>query len=572
MTRETIGRYKIQSELGRGGMAAVYLAYDPNFRRNVAIKLVSVNLQENIIFRERFEREAQLIAKIEHPAIVPVYDFGEQDDQPYLVMRYMPGGALASKIKEGPQTLVYASQIITQIAPALDAVHAQGIVHRDLKPANILLDGFGNPAISDFGIAHLALATTDLTGSAIIGTPSYMSPEQVRGDDDLDGRSDIYALGVILFEMLTGNGPFRAATPLSVAMKHLTDPIPSILVLRPDLPGELDLVLAKALAKDRELRYTSTSELALALRQISDAVKNDGRPISHSVLPRRNEEVATEIDMGQDPIASIHGTPQSDSVQASPQSPSRAIHVKRSWMPQIAGISGLGLCLIVLCISLGLLGAWTWLGRPSFFAGQNQTATLTPTIQAADNSREIVLFSDDFSNPLSGWPTIQNARGGYSYQPDGYHIVVDEPGAVLWAKTSQEYQDISLYVDSRPLTAGKNGYYGLICRIQDDQSFYYFAIQGNGNYTMGKYKDSEFLSFFSEGWKQSDAINQGQINHLQADCVADTLRFIVNNALIGEARDTDLTSGYGGLLAASLDSQRFEALFNNFLITEPDLP
>src|SRR3990172_8634806 len=260
MTRETIARYETKSELGRGGMAVVYLAYDPNFRRNVAIKLVSVNLQENLVFRERFEREAQLIARIEHPAIVPVYDFGEQDNQPYLVMRYMPGGTLTNKIKEGALAFDYASQIISQIAPALDAVHTQQVVHRDLKPGNILFDSFGNPAISDFGIAHFTAATTDLTGSAIIGTPSYMSPEQVRGDGDLDGRSDVYALGVILFEMLTGRGPFHAATPLSVALKHITDPVPSIRSFRPDLPREVELILYKAMAKDREMRYASASE------------------------------------------------------------------------------------------------------------------------------------------------------------------------------------------------------------------------------------------------------------------------------------------------------------------------
>jgi serine/threonine protein kinase len=206
MSKEIIGRYEIQSEIGRGGMAAVYLAYDPNFRRKVAIKLVASNLQANDIYRERFEREAHLIAKIEHPAIVPVYDYGEHDTDLYLVMRYMPGGSLSGKIREGVLTLRESAQIISQIAPALDAVHAQGIVHRDLKPGNILFDGFGNPAISDFGIAHFTAATTDLTGSAIIGTPSYMSPEQVRGEA-LDGRSDIYALGVILFEMLAGRGP-----------------------------------------------------------------------------------------------------------------------------------------------------------------------------------------------------------------------------------------------------------------------------------------------------------------------------------------------------------------------------
>ena len=189
-------------------MAAVYLAYDPNFRRNVAINLISGNLQENLVFRERFEREAYLIAKIEHPAIVPVYDYGEQDNQLYLVMRYI--GRRSHKQDQGwGVNSCHSTQIISQVAPALDAVHSEGIVHRDLKPATFLLDNFGNPAISDFGIAHLTVATTDLTGSAVIGTPSYMSPEQVRGDVDLDGRSDVYALGVILFEMLTGQDHFR---------------------------------------------------------------------------------------------------------------------------------------------------------------------------------------------------------------------------------------------------------------------------------------------------------------------------------------------------------------------------
>ncbi|MGZ9165868.1 MAG: serine/threonine-protein kinase, partial [Anaerolineales bacterium] len=297
MAGKTIARYEIQSEIGRGGMAAVYLAYDPNFRRNVAIKVVSVNFQENLMFRERFEREAHLIAKIEHPAIVPVYDFGEQDHQPYLVMRYMPGGSLAGKIKEGALTFRDAAQIISQLAPALDAVHSQGITHRDLKPGNILFDGYGNPAISDFGIAHFSAATSDLTGSAIIGTPSYMSPEQVRGDADLDGRSDVYALGVILFEMLTGRGPFHAGTPLSVALKHLSEPIPSIRSFRPDLPMEVERILNRALAKDRELRYPNASELALDLRAILNTFQDNSTP---APIPGRTppaEEKSTEVDV-----------------------------------------------------------------------------------------------------------------------------------------------------------------------------------------------------------------------------------------------------------------------------------
>jgi len=586
MTREIIARYEIQSELGRGGMATVYLAYDPNFRRKVALKLISGNLQENLIFRERFEREAHLIAKIEHPAIVPVYDFGEQDNQLYLVMRYMSGGAVTNKIKEGALTLGYAAQIISQIAPALDAVHAQGIVHRDLKPGNILLDSFGNPAISDFGIAHLTVATTDLTGSAIIGTPSYMSPEQVRGDADLDGRSDIYALGVILFEMLTGRGPFQAGTPLSVALKHLTEPIPSIRSFRPDLPMEVELILNRAMAKDREKRYSRASELALELRAIADTLQENSTPAPNPVRALHNEELSTEMDVVDDsePAFDSFGPPPLKASQAGSQSnadrsqnsgaakaipaksidrsPKPSTRVKRpAWgILQVAAVAGLGFFLLFLCGSLGLFGTWAGLGLPSLFPGPSPT--VLPTITA---TRAIVLFADDFSDPNSGWPTQE----GYGYQQDGYHISVDEIGGVPWAKTSMEFDNSSTYVDARPVTEGINGYYGLLCRIQDGQNFYYFVTRNDGGYAIGKYKNAEFQPLFSEGWRQSNAINQGnQTNRFQADCMGNTLRFYVNDVMLGEVHDTDFSSGFSGILAAALDAPGFEVVFNNFLITK----
>jgi len=271
MPASLYGRYQIRQEIGRGGMARVYLAFDPTFRRQVAVKVLPPHYLDNPLLRARFEREARLIATIEHPAIVPVYDFGEQEEQLYLVMRYMPGGSLAGVIRQGPFSLVKAAELMTVLAPALDAVHAQGIVHRDLKPGNVLLDAFGNPALSDFGIAHLSDATIELTGDAIIGTPAYMSPEQVRAEVELDGRSDIYSLGIILFEVLTGRQPYQAATPMSVAMRHLTDPTPEIFRLRPELPESLQAVLDRALAKDRERRYPKASEMAFDLRTLVDA-------------------------------------------------------------------------------------------------------------------------------------------------------------------------------------------------------------------------------------------------------------------------------------------------------------
>lgn len=266
MDYNDIGRYEIKTELGRGGMATVYRAYDPRFERNVAIKVLPRAFLHDAQFRTRFDREAKMIAMLEHPAIVPVYDFGEQDEQPYIVMRYMSGGSLADRLQEGPISPEETLRITKRLAPALDAAHAQGIIHRDLKPANILFDQYGNAFLSDFGIARLAQhAEGTLTGDAIIGTPAYMSPEQVQGEKEIDGRSDIYSLGIILFQMLTGETPYKADTPAKTMMMHLLEPIPHALELNPALPAGCENVITRALAKKADERYPTAEELALDL-------------------------------------------------------------------------------------------------------------------------------------------------------------------------------------------------------------------------------------------------------------------------------------------------------------------
>ena len=220
---QQIGRYEIRAELGRGGMATVYRAYDPRFTREVAIKVLPREFLHDTQFRARFEREARTIATLEHPAIVPVYDFGEEDKQPYIVMRLMTGGSLADRLSHSPLSLLESARIFNRLTPALDRAHSKGVIHRDLKPGNILFDDDNNPYISDFGIAKITEAGTVYTHSGgIVGTPAYMSPEQARGDRDIDSRSDIYALGAILYEMLTGRLPYEADTPMGLAVKHIT--------------------------------------------------------------------------------------------------------------------------------------------------------------------------------------------------------------------------------------------------------------------------------------------------------------------------------------------------------------
>jgi serine/threonine protein kinase len=245
-------------------MATVFLAQDPRFKREVAVKVLPRQFTHDPQFRVRFEREAQTIARLDHSAIVPVFDYGEEDQQPYLVMRYMPGGSLSERLQSGPLPLTEAAAILNRIAGALDRAHSLGIVHRDLKPANILFDQYGDAFLADFGIVKVAQATSTLTGSAIIGTPAYMSPEQVQGTA-VGAKSDIYTLGVILFEMLTGKQPYAADTPMGMAVKHIIDPVPRILDTRADLPPALDTVISCAMAKEADKRYSTATDLAAQL-------------------------------------------------------------------------------------------------------------------------------------------------------------------------------------------------------------------------------------------------------------------------------------------------------------------
>lgn len=305
MTNESkFDRYQIQSKIADGGMATVYLAHDPRFGRDVALKVLSVAYKDQPTFRERFEREARTVAKLEHPAIVPVYDFGEDNDQLFLVMRYMSGGSLADRIVLDPFDPETAVPIIRRIASALDHAHAHGVIHRDLKPANVLFDQYDNAFLSDFGIVKLAAeaTTTGLTGSGVIGTPAYMSPEQIHGDKTIDGRSDIYTLGIILFEMLTGFKPYRADTPVKQMMAHVLEPVPSIRKYNPLLPPDYELLIRKALAKERVERFATAEDLHVAFTMTAT-----GRmiaPLKDVPLPQASNLVSDE-----DATATIHPDP-----------------------------------------------------------------------------------------------------------------------------------------------------------------------------------------------------------------------------------------------------------------------
>jgi predicted Ser/Thr protein kinase len=349
MNPEKIGRYEIKSELGRGGMATVYRAYDPRFEREVALKVLPREMLHDSQFRVRFEREAKTVAMLEHQAIVPVYDVGEEDGQPYFVMRYMTGGSLSDRIKRGPMDLEDTTRIISRIASALDEAHAKGVIHRDLKPGNILFDNHDAPYISDFGIAKFTAAQTNVTGSAIIGTPAYISPEQAQGEQ-IDGRSDVYALGIILFEMLSGKPPYDADTPMAVVVKHITEPVPHILDYNGTLPTGVEVVIEKAMAKNRDDRFATAGDLAIALEAVARGETPNLAPKVAVATAAGGGTMAgaTRIAMSAPQVGTQAGTSQATIAPPQIEEPARR---PRTFSYIIFGL--VGLCLVLAVVGGG---------------------------------------------------------------------------------------------------------------------------------------------------------------------------------------------------------------------------
>ena len=271
---QNIGRYHIVEELGTGGMASVYKAYDTRLERDVAVKVIRRDMVAEVHASQmlrRFEREARALARLEHPNIVNVHDYGEYEGAPYLVMQYLTGGTLR-ELTGKSMPYGEAARLLIPIAHALGYAHSMDIVHRDVKPANILITASGQPMLSDFGIAKILAAddTTRLTGTGVgIGTPEYMAPEQGMSRQ-VDQRADIYALGVVFYELVTGRKPFTADTPMAVVVKHINDPLPRPRLYVPALPEAVEVILFKALAKEPEDRYPDMQAFAAALQNLPD--------------------------------------------------------------------------------------------------------------------------------------------------------------------------------------------------------------------------------------------------------------------------------------------------------------
>lgn len=292
---ETVGPYKITSYLGQGGMATIYRAKQLTLDRDVALKVIHPALKDDQSFIMRFKREASIVAKLNHPNIVPVYDFGEFEGVSYIVMRFIEGQTLKDVLSDKRLGTKQILDILRPVADALGYAHSRGVLHRDVKPSNVLIDTEGNVYLADFGLARLGHSgESTLSQEMIIGSPQYISPEQGRGEQ-ADDRSDIYSLGVVVYEMFTGRVPFAGDTPYTMILGHINDPLPPPRQFNSKINPAIEQVIAKALAKDKEKRFRTVRELMRALDNAARGPIDDNEPAAPIVIAPSKPAVANPI-------------------------------------------------------------------------------------------------------------------------------------------------------------------------------------------------------------------------------------------------------------------------------------
>lgn len=394
--RERFGRYEILAEIGRGAMGIVYKARDPKINRVVAVKTISLAGQppeEEHEYRERFFREAEAAGRLSHPGIVTVFDVGEEPETraPYIVMELVPGQSLEKLLlskQDHKLPLEEALQLALEVAEALDCAHAQGVVHRDVKPANILLTQDGHAKIADFGVAKMNLANATTVGRTL-GTPAYMSPEQLNGDP-VDGRSDLFSLGVILYTVVTGYKPFQGNSALTVAFKIVNrDPVPAT-ILDTELPQGLDHIISRAIAKDRSARYQSAMEMALDMQEL----RAGREPGSKAKEPGAGSTAQTADEGGRSSSSRPLGTSASRKSSANNKRQEHGAAV--ALLDKLRNKSFAGAVLLVGLVVLALrAGQFISPGEISLrSSGETQTAPPQPvpassaTIKTASNALE----------------------------------------------------------------------------------------------------------------------------------------------------------------------------------------
>ncbi|HSB90880.1 MAG TPA: protein kinase [Anaerolineales bacterium] len=536
----TLGKYQILARLGRGGMAEVYKAFQPSLDRYVAVKVLHSFMAEDKEFLGRFRREAKNVAALRHPNIVQVFDFDVQDELYYMVMEYLDGPTLRTRLEALHQRgerlpLGETLRIIRDVGSALAYAHAHGVVHRDVKPANVILETSGRVILTDFGVAKMLTGTQYTQAGTVLGTPAYMSPEQGQGQPG-DGRSDIYSLGVMLYEMATGRLPYDADTPLAVVMKHVHDPLPLPRSVLPELPESVERVILRALAKDPAERYDRVETMLADLEGVERGL--------------------------QAPPATARPPTGPAAAPAAPKRSRAALAV--------GGGLGVFLCLGGIVV-VGLVAVGS--GFTDRLVGGRATASPTavpppPTLTPGPVGE--ILLEDDFADPSTGWDRVSDSTGGTDYQDGAYRIWLDEKQQDRWANPGESFTDVRIDVDATKAGGPDDNDFGVICRYIDNDNFYAFWISSDGYYGIVRYLKGEFQVLGAEGMQPHNVIAQGEAtNHLRAECVGSTLRLYVNNELLDKVEDSSHSEGDVGLMAGTFDVPGVDIRFDNFVVRAP---